>query len=95
VAIGVLAFTTAVFPRWLAVAGGIAALANLGALGGIFSLTGPLNSGNGLIGGIAAPILAWILWILFVSLWWLRQPALPPPAVEPGVPSGAQVWRRS
>ena len=73
VAVALLAFATGVFPRWLAVASGIAALANLGALGGIFSLTGPLNSGNGLVGGIAAPILAWILWILLASLWLMRH----------------------
>jgi hypothetical protein len=80
VAIATLAFATAVFPRWLAVASGIAALANLGALGGIFSRTGPLNSGNGLVAGIAAPILAWVLWILLTSLWWLRQARRPRPA---------------
>jgi len=82
VAVAALAFATAVFPRWLAAASGIAALANLGALGGIFSLTGPLNSGNGLIGGIAAPILAWVLWILLASLWWLRR--VPRPRVAGG-----------
>lgn len=72
-AIALLSFGTAVFPRWLAVAGVLAALANLGALGGVFSRTGPLNAGNGLVGGVAAPILAWVLWILLASLWWLRQ----------------------
>lgn len=83
VAVATLAFATAVFPRWLAVAGGIAALANLGALGGIFARTGPLNSGNGLVGGIAAPLLVWVLWILLASLWWIwrahPQPAVPFP----------------
>jgi hypothetical protein len=65
-----------VFPRWLAWAAIVAALANIGALGGIFSLTGPLNAGNGVVGGIAAPLFAWVLWILLASAWMLtRSPA--------------------
>jgi hypothetical protein len=59
---------------WLAVAG---ALANVGAVGGVLSLTGPLNSGNGLIGGIAVPLGMWLAWILLASLAWLREPAPP------------------
>jgi hypothetical protein len=31
-------------------------IANAGAVLGIFSLRGPLNSGNGVIGGVAAPL---------------------------------------
>jgi hypothetical protein len=32
-----------------------------------------LNIAVGLVGGIAAPILAWILWILLASLWSMRH----------------------
>lgn len=71
VAAAVAAFRERLFPPalgWLAVLG---AVANAGALGGMFALTGPLNSGNGLIGGIAAPLGLFVLWIVAVSLWWL------------------------
>lgn len=51
------------------------ALANVGAVGGVLSLTGPLNSGNGLIGGIALPLGMWLVWILLASITWLRKPA--------------------
>ncbi|HVH21083.1 MAG TPA: hypothetical protein VNA11_01375 [Pseudonocardia sp.] len=75
VAVAGIAFTTAALPRWsgwVAVAG---AIANAGAVLGALSLTGPLNTGNGLIGGIAAPLGAFVVWILGVSLHWLRRPA--------------------
>jgi hypothetical protein len=68
VAIATLSFRTRVLPRplaWLAV---LAAIANIGALGGIFSLTGTLNSGNGAIGGLPGPVLAWWLWTLLASV---------------------------
>jgi hypothetical protein len=68
-AIAALSLSAAVFPRWLAWGAVVAALANLGALGGIFSLTGPLNAGNGIVGGVAAPILAWVVWALLASVW--------------------------
>ncbi len=74
VAVADIAFRTGALPRWsgwLAVAG---ALANAGAVLGALSLTGPLNSGNGLVGGITAPLGAFVAWILAVSVWWLRQP---------------------
>jgi hypothetical protein len=61
VAIGIASVRTRVVPdslTWLAVP----AAANIGALGG-FSLTGVLNSGNGALGGLPAPLLAWWLWI--------------------------------
>ena len=75
VAVADIAFRTAALPRWsgwLAVAG---AITNAGAVFGALSLTGPLNSGNGVIGGIAAPLAAFVAWILGVSLHWLRRPA--------------------
>jgi hypothetical protein len=75
-AIAALSFRAAAFPRWLAWAAVIGALANVGALGGVVSLTGPLNAGNGIVGGPAVPVLAWVIWILLASLHWLRQPSL-------------------
>jgi hypothetical protein len=73
VATSALSFRTGVFPRWLAWFGVFAAVSNVGALGGIVSFTGPLNSGNGAVGGIAAPVLAWLLWILLTSLCLIKQ----------------------
>jgi hypothetical protein len=75
VAVAFAAFRRNVFSRplaWLAVVG---VLANIGAVGGIFSLSGPLNSGTGVIGGIAAPLGLYLAWILAASISWLRQPA--------------------
>lgn len=77
VVIAYASFRRRVFARslgWLAVVG---VLANLGALGGLFSLTGPLNSGNGAIGGIAAPLGLYVAWILAVSISWLTHPSRP------------------
>jgi hypothetical protein len=59
-AIAALSFGAAAFPRRLAWAAVIGALANVGALGGVVSLTGPLNAGNGIVGGPAVPVLAWV-----------------------------------
>jgi hypothetical protein len=78
VAAAVLAFGSDALPRhlgWLAVAG---AAVNLGALGGFFSSTGPLNSGNGLIGGLAGPVLLWLVWIVAVSVDWLTRTSAQP-----------------
>jgi hypothetical protein len=75
VTVAFAAFRRNVFSRplaWLAVVG---VLANIGALGGILTLTGPLNSGNGVIGGIAAPLGLYLAWILGVSISWLRNPS--------------------
>jgi hypothetical protein len=52
-------------------------LANVGAVGGVGTLTGPWNSGNGVIGGIAAPLGLFVVWILAVSVWWWREPVAP------------------
>jgi hypothetical protein len=77
-----LSFRAGAFPRWLAWTAVLAAVVNVGALGGIFSLTGPLNAGDGAIGGPAAPILAWVVWILLASIVMLREsrrsPVMPP-----------------
>jgi hypothetical protein len=56
---------------WLAVLGSVM---NLAALAGFFSLTGAPNSGNGLLGGLAGPVGIWVVWILTVSISWLRHP---------------------
>ncbi|MDD7940293.1 hypothetical protein PHK61_17855 [Actinomycetospora lutea] len=74
VAVAVVAFAADVLPRWsgwLALAG---VLANVGAVGGVGTLTGPWNSGNGLLGGIAAPLGLFVVWILAISVSWLREP---------------------
>jgi hypothetical protein len=73
-AVAALAFGVGAWPRpfgWLALAG---AAVNLAALGGFFSLTGALNSGNGLLGGLAGPVASWLIWIAAVSVRWLRRP---------------------
>jgi hypothetical protein len=75
VAIAALSFTATAFPPWLGWAAVVGALANAGALGGIASASGPLNAGNGVVGGPAVPVIAWITWILLVSLHWLRSPS--------------------
>ena len=75
VAVAALGFGTSALPRWsawLAVAG---AVANAGAVFGVLRLTGPLNSGNGFVGGIAAPLGMYLVWVFAVCVWWLREPA--------------------
>jgi hypothetical protein len=74
-AIAAVSFRAAAFPRWLAWAAVVGALANVGALGGVVSLTGPLNAGNGIVAGPAVPVIAWVTWILLASLHWLRKPS--------------------
>lgn len=73
VAVAAAAFRTGMLPRWTGWLAAGGALANLGALGGFLTLSGPLNSGNGIIGGIAAPLGAWLIWIGCVSIWWGRE----------------------
>jgi hypothetical protein len=86
VAVAAVGFGTRALPRWsawLAVAG---AVANAAAVLGVLTLTGPLNSGNGVVGGIAAPLGMYLVWVFAVSVWWLREPA------RPGVSSGRWDW---
>ena len=73
VAVASVAFRTAALPRWTGWLAAAGAVANAGAVLGALSLTGPLNSGNGLVGGITAPLAAFVAWILAVSVWWLRE----------------------
>jgi hypothetical protein len=81
IAVAALAFEGR-WPRsfgWLAVVG---VLINLAAAAGFLSLTGAPNSGNGLLGGLAGPVTIWVVWILAVSVRWLRHPiaaSQPPP----------------
>lgn len=77
VAVAAIAFRSTALPRWsgwLAVAG---AVVDAGTVLGALSLTGPLNSGNGAVGGIAGPLGVFVAWVLGVSLSWLRQEAAP------------------
>jgi hypothetical protein len=73
-AIAALTFRAPAIPNWLAWAAVIGAVANLGALAGVISVTGPLNAGNGIVGGPLVPVSAWLAWILLASLHWLRSP---------------------
>jgi MFS transporter, SP family, xylose:H+ symportor len=47
-------------------------MANAGAVLGTLSLTGPLNSGNGIVGGIAALLGLYRVWICAINMWWPR-----------------------
>jgi hypothetical protein len=75
VAVAALSLTATALPPWLGWAAVVGALANAGALGGIASASGPVNTGDGVVGGPAVPVIAWITWILPVSLHWLRSPS--------------------
>jgi hypothetical protein len=69
-----VAFSSDVLPRWSGWLALVGVVANVGAVGGVGTLTGPWNSGNGVLGGIAAPLGLLVVWILAVSVWWLREP---------------------
>jgi hypothetical protein len=73
VAIAVFSWESSVFPRWSAWVAVVGVLANAGAVLGVLTLTGPLNSGNGIVGGIAAPLGLYLLWVFSISVWWLRH----------------------
>ena len=64
-----LSGTPAAPPRWTAWLAVVGVEANVGAVLGTLSLTGPLNSGNGIGGDRRTRRLP--AWILSVSLWWL------------------------
>jgi hypothetical protein len=76
VAIAVFTWETGVLPRWSAWLAVVGVAGNVGAVFGILALTGPLNSGNGIVGGIAAPLGMYLLWVCSASLWWLRHPLI-------------------
>jgi hypothetical protein len=75
VAAAALAVRDAALPRWSGWIATLGAVVNAGALAGFFERDGPLNAGNGLIGGLAAPVAAWIVWILALSWAWFRDDA--------------------
>ena len=72
VAVAAISWESQALPKWSAWLAVVGALANVGAAFGVLSLTGPLNSGNGVVGGIAAPLGFYLMWIFAVSVWWLR-----------------------
>jgi hypothetical protein len=85
VAISVITWKAEVFPRWsgwIAVAG---VLVNAGAVLGILTLNGPLNSGNGIVGGIAGPLGLYLVWVFAISVWWMRGSVRAP---LPSAPAG-------
>src|SRR5215217_937728 len=73
VAVAAVIRDTGALPRWAGWLAVVGVVANVGAVFGTLSLTGPLNSGNGIVGGIAAPLGAYLLWIFSVSVWWLSR----------------------
>ena len=73
VAVAAVIRDTGALPRWAGWLAVVGVAANVGAVFGTLSLTGPLNSGNGIVGGIAAPLGAYLLWIFSVSVWWLSR----------------------
>jgi hypothetical protein len=72
-AIAVVTWEAEVFPRWSGWIAVVGVLANAGAVLGILTLTGPLNSGNGIVGGIGAPLGMYLVWVFAVSVWWMRR----------------------
>ena len=70
--VAVSTMSVAALPGWLGWLAIVGVVANGGAVFGTLSLTGPLNSGNGIVGGIAAPLGLYLAWIFAFSLWWLR-----------------------
>ncbi len=84
VAVAALGFRTDALPDWSAWLAVVGVVANAGAVLGVLTLTGPLNSGNGAVGGIAAPLGMYLAWVLAVSMWWLREPARSRHNLTPG-----------
>jgi hypothetical protein len=72
VAIAVVTWEAKVFPRWSGWIAVVGAGVNAGAVFGIFTLSGPLNSGNGIVGGIAGPLGLYLVWVFAISVWWMR-----------------------
>jgi hypothetical protein len=78
VAIAVVTWATDVLPRWSGWIAVVGVLVNAGAVLGTLSLHGPLNSGNGIVGGIAGPLGLYLVWVFAVSVWWLRRTSRAP-----------------
>jgi len=69
--VAILAFRNKLFPRWLAWVTVIAAIGSVTPILGAFSLTGPLNVGNGWV-GIHAVAASWVGWSGITSAYFLR-----------------------
>lgn len=67
------AWTKALSPGWLTWPALIMLISNAGALGGLFALTGPWNSGNGILGGIALPLGSVVIFVACASTAWIRH----------------------
>lgn len=87
VAIAAISWQTQALPRWSAWLAIVGATANVSAVLGVMSLTGRLNSGNGVVGGITAPLGLYLVWILAISVWCLRDEAHAVTSSRPVSPS--------
>ena len=83
-AITVITWESTVFPRWSGWIAVVGVLVNAGAVLGVFTLTGPLNSGNGVVGGIAGPLGLYLVWVFTISVWWIRRTSR---ALRPSAPA--------
>lgn len=78
VAIAVVTWEARVLPRWSGWIAIVGALVNAGAVLGILRLSGPMNSGNGIVGGIAGPLGLYLVWVFAISVWWMRRTSRAP-----------------
>ncbi len=65
---------TSMFPTYLVVIAAVAVVGNFGAVGGLFTVSGPLNAANGAI-AIGGPMLVWSLWYGALPGWYVRHQA--------------------
>lgn len=64
-------------PRWLRWPALLGLVGNLGPIGGLFTLTGAGNSGNGILGGILLPLGTFLVWTVCASGSRLRESRRP------------------
>lgn len=62
---------TRLFPAYVSAITSIGVVGNLSAIGGLFTLTGPWNAGNGLL-TIGIPFATWFLWYAALPGWYAR-----------------------
>ncbi|MUM17612.1 hypothetical protein FZI91_15565 [Mycobacterium sp. CBMA271] len=62
---------TKIFPSYLVVISALAIVGNLCAIGGLFTVSGPLNAASGVI-AIGGPMVAWSLWYGALPGWFVR-----------------------
>jgi hypothetical protein len=67
---------TKMFPSYLVTIAALAILGNLCAIGGLFTVSGPLNAASGVI-AIGGPMVAWSLWYGALPGWYVRYQSLP------------------